>query len=249
MNHEQTRAHKTHHGLNLKETTTFPLILFSMLSHRAYTQMSFFSDTPKLVVSKFPKFSKLGLLQLWKPITSFTNLQLRWGLKKSYNPCWELSNDMLHTTYTQVNHSDSWLLVVGSQIDNLIIIPSFSHNLCFKYPNGSCEFILDIQVSRAFQQYKEIFNLISFDPFNRFLKIRESIETPTLKMWAHLGVCGFIPSHSPTLPRTWSVTPKLHSWLTPLQAFALVTSPTLRLWQIMSFMHMICMLSHVTRLV
>jgi hypothetical protein len=144
MNHEQTRTHKTHHGLNLKETTTFPLILFSMLSHRAYTQMSFCSDTPKLVVSKFPKFSKLGLLQLWKPITSFTNLQLRWGLKQSYNPCWELSNDMLHTTYTQVNHSDSWLLVVGSQIGNLTPIPSFGHNLCFKYPNGSCEFILDI---------------------------------------------------------------------------------------------------------
>jgi hypothetical protein len=37
---------------------------------------------------------------------------------------------------------------------------------------------------------------MNFDPYNRLLKIRESIETPTPKVGAHLGVCGFIPSHS-----------------------------------------------------
>jgi hypothetical protein len=42
---------------------------------------------------------------------------------------------------------------------------------------------------------------MSFDPYNRFLKIGDSIETPTPKMGVHLGVWGFIPSHSPTLPR------------------------------------------------
>jgi hypothetical protein len=34
--------------------------------------------------------------------------------------------------------------MVGNQIGNLISDPSFGHNLCFKYPNVSCELILNI---------------------------------------------------------------------------------------------------------
>jgi hypothetical protein len=48
-------------------------------------------------------------------------------------------------------------------------------------------------------------------------------------MGTHLGVWGFIPSHSPTLPRAWNVTPGLQSWLAPLQALAMVVSPRLGL--------------------
>jgi len=48
----------------------------------------------------------------------------------------------------------------------------------------------------------------------------------------HLGVWGFIPSHSPTLPGAWNLTPTIHSWPTPLQAFALVVNPRLRLWHL-----------------
>jgi hypothetical protein len=47
---------------------------------------------------------------------------------------------------------------------------------------------LDIYVSRAFQWYKKLFNLMSFDPYNRLLKIQKSIGTPTPKVGAHLGV-------------------------------------------------------------
>jgi hypothetical protein len=36
---------------------------------------------------------------------------------------------------------------------------------------------------------------MSFDPWNRLLKIWESIETPTPKVGDHLGMWGFIPSH------------------------------------------------------
>jgi hypothetical protein len=43
--HEHTWTHKTHHGLNLEETTTFPFIVFSMLGHKAYTQISFYLGT------------------------------------------------------------------------------------------------------------------------------------------------------------------------------------------------------------
>jgi hypothetical protein len=108
--------------------------------------------------------------------------------------------------------------------------PSFGHNLCLKYLNGSCEPILDIYIPRNFQWYKELFNPINFDPWNLPLKIRESMGTPIPKMRAHLGVCGFILLHSPTLPWAWNVTLGLHSWPTPFQAFALVASPRLGLW-------------------
>jgi hypothetical protein len=46
-NHGQTQIHKIHHGPNLGETTTFPLIVFFVSSHRASTQMSFCLGTPK----------------------------------------------------------------------------------------------------------------------------------------------------------------------------------------------------------
>jgi hypothetical protein len=61
MNHGQTQIHKNHHGLDLGEAITSPLIGFSMLGHGASTQMSFCPKTPKLGV---PKFLELGLPQL-----------------------------------------------------------------------------------------------------------------------------------------------------------------------------------------
>jgi uncharacterized membrane protein YhdT len=67
------------------------------------------------------------------------------------------------------------------------------------------------------------------EPCNCSLQVRESIGITTPKVGAHLGVWGFIPSHCPTLPGAWDVTPELPSWPTPLQAFALVVSPKLGL--------------------
>jgi len=151
---------------------------------------------PKLGV---PKFLQLGFLRLWKPITFHLDLQLGWDLKQSCIPHPEPSNDMWQATCTQVNKSNSLLLmeVVKSQIGNLTPDLSFGHNLCFKYPNESCDPILNISISRSFQSYKEIFNPMNFYLYNYFLKIRESIKTPTPKVGAHLGMCGLIPSHSP----------------------------------------------------
>jgi hypothetical protein len=216
--HEQTRTHNIHHVPDLGEGITFPLILFSVSGHRANTQMSFCPKTLKLGVSKFPK---LILLQLWRPITLCANLRLKWVLKKSCNPCWKLSNNMWHTTYTQLNHDDSRLLVVGSQIGDLTPDPSFGHNLCFKYSNESYEPILDIYVPRDFQWYKELFNPMSFDPYNYSLKI-------------HGSSLGSVEVHSLTLSYTIG-SMKCDSQASllahTLQALALVTNPRLRLRQ------------------
>jgi hypothetical protein len=46
-NHEQTRTHKIHQGLNLGETTTFPLIVYFVLLHEAHIQMAFCPGAPK----------------------------------------------------------------------------------------------------------------------------------------------------------------------------------------------------------
>jgi hypothetical protein len=85
---------------------------------------------------------------------------------------------MLHATYMQGNQSDFQLLVVKNQIGNLTLDFFFGHNLCFRYPNGSSEPILN-NIPRAFQCYKDLFNPMSFDPCNYPLKIWESIGTPT----------------------------------------------------------------------
>jgi hypothetical protein len=201
-------------------------------------------------VSKFPR---LGFLQLWSPIILCANLWLQWGLSQSCSPCRELLNGMLHATCTWGNWINSWLLMVGSQIANLTPDLSFGHNLCFKCPNGLCKPISNIYISISFQWYKDLFNPMNFDPCNHLLKIWKSIGTPIPQMGVHLGVWGFIPSHSFALPGAWNVTPGLPSWPTTLQVLALVASPRLGLWQIwvksliskfisiqMHFVHYLC---------
>jgi len=96
----------------------------------------FLSQDSKMGVPKLPK---LGFLRLWGPITLCADPRLRWCLKQRYSPRQELSNDMSHATCTQGNRSDSWLLVVESQIVNLTLGLSFGHTLCFRCPNGRCE--------------------------------------------------------------------------------------------------------------
>jgi hypothetical protein len=45
-NHGQTLTHKTQHGPNLGESTTFPFIVYYVLLHEAHIQMAFYG-TPK----------------------------------------------------------------------------------------------------------------------------------------------------------------------------------------------------------
>ncbi len=216
FSHEQTQIHKTHHGLDLGKAIIFPLMVFFVSGHEANTQMS--------------KFPKLWFPQLWKPITLCVDFQLRLRPKQNCSPCQKLFNGMWHVTYMRVNQGNFLILLVGNQIGNLIHDLFIGHNSCFKWPNGSCEPISYIYILWVFSWYKGLFNSMNFDPYNCILKILDSIRTPTPKMGTHLGVWGFVPSHCPTFPGTWNVTPKLHSWPTILQTLASVTSPWLGLW-------------------
>jgi hypothetical protein len=70
---------------------------------------------------------------------------------------------------------------------------------------------------------------MGFDPYNRPLKVHESIRTPTPKMGIYLGIWRFIPSHYFALSKAWDVTPGFPSWPTMSQALTLVVSPRLGL--------------------
>jgi hypothetical protein len=104
---------------------------------------------------------------------------------------------MWHANCTQRNRDDSRLLVVGNQIVNLI--PDLFLAI-------TC--VLSVQMGHAnpFQtfMYQEFSNDIWISSIQWVLtpvitlKIRESIETPTPKVGAHLGMWGLIPSHFPT---------------------------------------------------
>jgi hypothetical protein len=98
-NHGHARTHKTQHNLDLGEATTFSLIQFFVTNHKGCIQMSFFPRTPKLGVLKFPK---LGNLIVWRAISFCTNIRLKWNLKQSCSPHWELFNNMWYNTYTHI---------------------------------------------------------------------------------------------------------------------------------------------------
>jgi hypothetical protein len=61
-NHGQTQTHKTHHGPNLGEAITFPLIVYFVPSHGTSTQMSFCLGTPKWE-SRIPTTRTYGTLE------------------------------------------------------------------------------------------------------------------------------------------------------------------------------------------
>ncbi len=121
------------------------------------------------------KLSRFGLPGLHEVITLCSDLWLGRGLKQTYSSPWKLSNSVSHSPHTHWGRVDSQLLVVGS---NLILDPSFAHNLCCKCPNGPCKLIFDIYTFIAFQWCREYPNERCFDSCNPTLKFQESWRTP-----------------------------------------------------------------------
>jgi hypothetical protein len=121
-----------------------------------------------------PKLSRFGLPRLWELITPSSDLGLRWGLEQTYSSSKELSNGVSHSIFTHRDWVDFWPFVVESQTASLTPGPFFDHNLFCRCPNGSCEAIFDIYISRPFQRYKEHLKVRCFNLYNRTLKFRES---------------------------------------------------------------------------
>ncbi len=64
-----TLDHKTHHGPDSEEATTFPHIVFSATLRRDYIQMALFPGIPKLESRNYPEIVPVGVLGLWELIT------------------------------------------------------------------------------------------------------------------------------------------------------------------------------------
>jgi hypothetical protein len=141
--------------------------------------MAHFVRTPEMESRKCPD---------WTPRT-LNGHELGSGrvLNQSCSSRRELSNAMSHSSRRRQEKVDSRLLVVGSQTVNLTPGPSFAHNLGYKCPNGQCEAIFDIYVSRTFQWHQEHPNVRCFSPCCRALNIRESRRTPNLQLFQVLG--------------------------------------------------------------
>jgi hypothetical protein len=59
--HRHTRTHKIHHGPNLGEATTFPLVVLSAIQHEATPKWCFSHDS-QVESPKIPKFFEMPTL-------------------------------------------------------------------------------------------------------------------------------------------------------------------------------------------
>ncbi len=189
-----TLTHKTHHGPDSGEATTFPHIVFSATLRGAYIQMALFLGTPKFESWNCPETVPVGVLGLWALITPDCRFWSQRGLNQHCSPCRDLSNSMSHSQFGGREEVDSRLLMVGSQVASLTPGPSFAHNLGCKCPNDQCEAIFDIYASRPFQWHQEHLNARCFGPFCWALNIRESRRTPNPQLWKW-------EFHPPTSPK------------------------------------------------
>jgi hypothetical protein len=141
-----------------------------------------------------PKIVPVGVPGLWDVISPRPDLGSGRGLNQSCSPRRELSNAMSHSRSAHQDQVDSRLLVVGSQTASLTPGPSFAHNLGCRCPNGQCEAIFDIYVSRPFQWHQEHPKARCFSPCCRALNIRESRRTPSSQLFQLFQVLGFTPT-------------------------------------------------------
>jgi hypothetical protein len=175
--------HKTHHGPDSGEATTFPRIVFSVPHFGDYIQMALFPGTPKLESRNCPETVPGGVPGLWALITPDFQVWSRQGLNQTCSPRRDLSNALLHFPFGGWEEVDSRLLVVGSQTASLTPGPSFAHNLGERCPNGQCQAIFDIYASRPFQRHQEHLNARCFGPCCWTLNIWESRRTPSPQLW------------------------------------------------------------------
>jgi len=114
-----TLTHKTHHGPDLGEATTFPHIVFFALLRGSHIQMALFPGTSKLKFRNCPEIVPVGVPRLWELIVPSCQVWSRRGLNQSYSSLGELSNAMSHSRFECWEQVDSWLLVVRSQTTKL----------------------------------------------------------------------------------------------------------------------------------
>jgi len=178
-----TLTHKTHHGLDSREATTFPHIVFSATLRGGYIQMALFPGTPKLKSRNCPEIVPIGVSRLWALVTPDYRVWSQRGLNQSCSPCQDLSNAMSHSLFKGWEEVDSRLLVVESQTASLTPGPSFVHNLGCKCPNDQCEAIFEYLIFETFSMTPRTLQCEVFWAFlssSKHLGVPEDSKSPTL---------------------------------------------------------------------
>jgi hypothetical protein len=110
-----TLTHKTHHGPDSGEATTFPHIVFSATLCGGYIQMALFPQTPKLESWDCPETVPTEVLGLWAFVTPDCRVWSQQGLNQSCSPHRDLSNAMLHSQVGKIPpvFAFVYLIVIG----------------------------------------------------------------------------------------------------------------------------------------
>jgi len=110
-----TLTHKTHHGPDSGEATTFPHIVFSATLCGGYIQMALFPQTPKLESWDCPETVPAEVLGLWAFVTPDCRVWSQQGLNQSCNPHQDLSNAMLHSQVGKIPpvFAFVYLIIIG----------------------------------------------------------------------------------------------------------------------------------------
>jgi hypothetical protein len=142
--------------------------------------MAFCPGTPKWE-SWIPKSQQLGLPQLWERITSCVDLQSRWGLKQSYSPHRELSNDVLHfVARTRVRSiPDFWWSGVKLPIWLLTFLFVIT-------------FVVDVQMAHASPFSTSILRQLSNGMKNVSM---QGVLTPAIELWNFGSLDGLTSPH------------------------------------------------------
>ncbi len=122
-----------HHGPNLGEATTFPLMVFSVPLHMDHIQMAFCLGTPTTRT-----LATLGAHTFaCRPLIAMRFEAKLYPSSRAFQ--------RYVTRHLHVRKSGRFLTFSGQE-SNCWFAPdlSFDHNLCFRCPNGSYEPILNI---------------------------------------------------------------------------------------------------------
>jgi hypothetical protein len=179
-----TLTHKTHHGPDSGEATTFPHIVFSMLLRGDYIQMALFPGTPKLESRNCPEIVPVGVLGFWELITPDCRVWLQQGLNQSYNPRRDLSNAVSHSQFGGRKEVDSRLLMVRSQLPALLLPITWATYV--QMANAR-----PFSISTLRDLSNDTKNTSMLEPCCRTLNIRESRRTPSPPLWG----CWASPPH------------------------------------------------------
>ncbi len=178
--------------------STIPLPIIYFVPFCAdHIQMSLFLGTP----SGSPKTRTFVISNLWMLI-SFSNQVFFKSVRTIFYSLWKyLSYDVYHTSIKPHLTPIFKGFVVGNQIPNLTLAPSFDHNSCKLGLNEQCKGTLSIYASWVSNGILRAQFGVFFPFSTKALNIHNFHTNATPKVEVHLGIIGLHSLHFPSFVR------------------------------------------------